>query len=193
MVNLTRILVIFSVILVTGCASNEVLENTQNQDDKTQAIASIQGVKDAQVPHLTINDGIVYIRRSAKNQLIEMVFDINNPKLDLQIELSPLTSQLPVEQLPASNSIPTENDKQIASSYFINAQGYFLNREYKRALVEINRAINEQPKSAISWALKGSIHYRRNENGLARQAWQQSLQLNPDNVRVQDMLKNLGS
>lgn len=136
-------------------------------------------------PKILIDDGIIYIRRQANNQLIEMVLNANNPKLDLEIELDPLEPKS--DALPSGNEV--NNSGEIASSYFINAQGYFLNREYQRALVEIDRAIKENPKSSVSWALKGSIHYRRNENGLAKKAWQRALKLNPDANRVREMLK----
>ncbi len=67
-----------------------------------------------------------------------------------------------------------------------NAQQFFASRRYTEALAEINRSITFAPNIALSYSVKGSIHYMLRQVSEAKRSWERALELDPtmDNVRA---------
>lgn len=86
---------------------------------------------------------------------------------------------------------PTPEAIAKSSRHILYAQTYFYEQNYDRAVSEVNQAIKLNPRSAVAYALKGSIHYKLNEMNKAKIAWKTALDIDPgvDNVRY--MLEKL--
>lgn len=86
---------------------------------------------------------------------------------------------------------PTAEEIAQSSRHILYAQTYFYEGAYDRAVSEVNQAIKLNKKSAVAYALKGSIHYKLNEINKAKVAWKTALDIDPgiDNVRY--MLEKL--
>lgn len=67
-----------------------------------------------------------------------------------------------------------------------NAQQLFASRRYTEALAEINRSITFAPNIALSYSVKGSVHYMLRQVSEAKRSWERALELDPtmDNVRA---------
>ncbi|MFA6438012.1 MAG: hypothetical protein WCX28_01765 [Bacteriovoracaceae bacterium] len=67
-----------------------------------------------------------------------------------------------------------------------NAQQLFASRRYAEALAEINRSITFAPNIALSYSVKGSVHYMLRQVAEAKRSWERALELDPtmDNVRA---------
>lgn len=67
-----------------------------------------------------------------------------------------------------------------------NAQQLFASRRYTEALAEVNRSISFAPNIALSYSVKGSIHYMLRQVAEAKRSWERALELDPtmDNVRA---------
>jgi hypothetical protein len=67
-----------------------------------------------------------------------------------------------------------------------NAQQLFASRRYAEALAEINRSIAFAPNIALSYSVKGSVHYMLRQVSEAKRSWERALELDPtmDNVRA---------
>jgi hypothetical protein len=67
-----------------------------------------------------------------------------------------------------------------------NAQQLFASRRYAEALAEINRSITFAPNIALSYSVKGSVHYMLRQVSEAKRSWERALELDPtmDNVRA---------
>lgn len=67
-----------------------------------------------------------------------------------------------------------------------NAQQLFASRRYTEALSEVNRSITFAPNIAMSYSVKGSVHYMLRQVSEAKRSWERALELDPtmDNVRA---------
>lgn len=67
-----------------------------------------------------------------------------------------------------------------------NAQQLFASRRYTEALAEVNRSITFAPNIAMSYSVKGSVHYMLRQVSEAKRSWERALELDPtmDNVRA---------
>jgi tetratricopeptide (TPR) repeat protein len=68
----------------------------------------------------------------------------------------------------------------------------YRNRHYELALVELVELERQYPNDEHILSMKGSLHERLGNKGLAREAWQQALTLNPFNLAVLEALQRLG-
>lgn len=64
-------------------------------------------------------------------------------------------------------------------------------QQYDRALILVNDLLKKYPEASIFYDMKGSLHLLRNERGPARQSFQRSLELRPDNIKTRQALENL--
>jgi tetratricopeptide (TPR) repeat protein len=65
-------------------------------------------------------------------------------------------------------------------------------RQYELALVEISELDRQYPDDEHILSMKGSLYERLGNKNLAREAWQQTLRLNPYNLAVLEALQRLG-
>jgi hypothetical protein len=68
----------------------------------------------------------------------------------------------------------------------------YRSRHYELALVELVELERQYPNDEHILSMKGSLHERLGNKGLAREAWQQVLTLNPFNLAVLEALQRLG-
>jgi len=65
-------------------------------------------------------------------------------------------------------------------------------RQYELALVEIGELDRQYPDDEHILSMKGSLYERLGNKNLAREAWQQTLRINPYNLAVLEALQRLG-
>jgi Flp pilus assembly protein TadD len=65
-------------------------------------------------------------------------------------------------------------------------------RQYELALVELAELDRQYPDDEHILSMKGSLYERLGNKNLAREAWQQTLRLNPYNLAVLEALQRLG-
>jgi Flp pilus assembly protein TadD len=63
---------------------------------------------------------------------------------------------------------------------------------YELGLVEIVKLEQQYPDDEHILSMKGSLYERLGNKGLAREAWQEALRLNPFNLAVLEALQRLG-
>ena len=63
--------------------------------------------------------------------------------------------------------------------------------DFQQALIEVDKAIELQPHTAIAYARKGSIYYKLNQLDRATLNWNIALKLDPEYTEVRDMLNAL--
>ena len=187
--GLKILFIISAVIFLSGCSSTEELQTL----DAGRAIKEGDG-KENLPSSLIVENGVIFFRKESRGEKIEFIFNIGeNENIEYEIEFAPPETEKS-DHLPAQNSTSVSGEsKKLADRLFLSAQGYFLEGNYRRALVEVNRALREDMKSGLLWALKGSIHYKLNEFGLARNAWSKSQELDKDITGVREMLLKIGT
>jgi tetratricopeptide (TPR) repeat protein len=65
-------------------------------------------------------------------------------------------------------------------------------RQYELALVELTELDRQYPEDEHILSMKGSLYERLGNKNLAREAWQQTLRINPYNLAVLEALQRLG-
>lgn len=65
-------------------------------------------------------------------------------------------------------------------------------RQYELALVELTELNRQYPDDEHILSMKGSLYERLGNKNLAREAWQQTLRINPYNLAVLEALQRLG-
>jgi len=68
----------------------------------------------------------------------------------------------------------------------------YRSRQYELALVEIAELDRQYPDDEHILSMKGSLYDRLGQKNLAREAWQQTLRVNPYNLAVLEALQRLG-
>ena len=66
---------------------------------------------------------------------------------------------------------------------------YFYEEEYRKALGEIDLAIELNPNIALAYARRGSIYYRLGDFQRATMNWNIALKLDPEFTEIQDLLR----
>jgi tetratricopeptide (TPR) repeat protein len=62
---------------------------------------------------------------------------------------------------------------------------------YASALQEIDILLRNYPETSVFYDIKGSLHLLRKETELARQSFERSIQLRPDNIKTRQILEKL--
>lgn len=68
----------------------------------------------------------------------------------------------------------------------------YRSRQYELALVELAELDRQYPEDEHILSMKGSLYDRLGNKNLAREAWQQTLRINPYNLAVLEALQRLG-
>ena len=68
----------------------------------------------------------------------------------------------------------------------------YRSRQYEIALVELAELDRQYPEDEHILSMKGSLYDRLGNKNLAREAWQQTLRINPYNLAVLEALQRLG-
>jgi len=144
--------------------------------------------------------GMIQIQRHTPGYTISMLLDATDDNVYFVMDLPPeeLQSKDDTKENDNPQSKPEkdlppvkEDDASKASKHVLYAQTYFFERKYDRAMNEIDRSLELNPKSAVAYSLKGSVHYKKGEKQRAVSAWERSLELDPNQEDVKKMLNNL--
>jgi len=68
----------------------------------------------------------------------------------------------------------------------------YRSKQYELALVELTELDHQYPDDEHILSMKGSLYERLGNKNLAREAWQQTLRINPYNLAVLEALQRLG-
>jgi Flp pilus assembly protein TadD len=68
----------------------------------------------------------------------------------------------------------------------------YRSKQYELALVELGELDRQYPEDEHILSMKGSLYERLGNKNLAREAWQQTLRINPYNLAVLEALQRLG-
>jgi hypothetical protein len=93
------------------------------------------------------------------------------------------------------DSARTDKPPAQRASYLLTlakVKDLYRSRHYELALVELVELERQYPNDEHILSMKGSLHERLGNKGLAREAWQQVLTLNPFNLAVLEALQRLG-
>ena len=75
--------------------------------------------------------------------------------------------------------------------HLLRARTAYFKEDYNRALDHILNAIEVEPKSAMAYAMLGSLYYTINWKNLAVKYWEMSLDLDPENRELDDLVANI--
>lgn len=75
--------------------------------------------------------------------------------------------------------------------HLLRARTAYFKEDYNRTLDHILNAIEVEPKSAQAYAMLGSLYYTINWKNLAVKYWEVSLDLDPDNRELDDLVANI--
>ena len=90
---------------------------------------------------------------------------------------------------PARPGGPTNEPE--STVHLLRARTAYFKEDYNRALDHILNAIEVEPKSAQAYAMLGSLYYTINWKNLAVKYWEVSLDLDPDNRELDDLVANI--
>ena len=79
----------------------------------------------------------------------------------------------------------------IATRYISKSLRYFYNKDFSKALIAIDKAIELNPNLAIAYARKGTIYFRIGQTQNASINWNIALKLDPEYDEVRDILEAL--
>ena len=82
---------------------------------------------------------------------------------------------------------PPANEPE-STVYLLRARDAYFKKDFERSLRNILKALNVEPNSAQAYAMLGSVYYTLNWKTLALRYWQQSLQLDPDNRELEELM-----
>jgi tetratricopeptide (TPR) repeat protein len=91
---------------------------------------------------------------------------------------------------------PGDDKPQSAKASYLltlaRVKDLYRSRQYELALVELAELDKQYPDDEHILSMKGSLYERLGNKNLAREAWQQTLRLNPYNLAVLEALQRLG-
>ncbi|HXU02963.1 MAG TPA: hypothetical protein VN903_18480 [Polyangia bacterium] len=104
------------------------------------------------------------------------------------------------ETKPAADKRPARkpgDDKapSAKASYLLTlarVKDLYRTKQYELALVELTELDRQYPEDEHILSMKGSLYERLGNKNLAREAWQQTLRINPYNLAVLEALQRLG-
>src|SRR5262245_18795566 len=91
---------------------------------------------------------------------------------------------------------PGDDKPQSAKASYLltlaRVKDLYRSKQYELALVELAELDRQYPEDEHILSMKGSLYERLGNKNLAREAWQQTLRINPYNLAVLEALQRLG-
>jgi hypothetical protein len=87
------------------------------------------------------------------------------------------------------NSISKVADEIARKLQLINRQT--TSRNYRQAITLVDELLVKYPKTPVFYDIKGSLHVLSDEKDFARQSYQKSMELRPDNMKTREILESL--
>lgn len=78
-----------------------------------------------------------------------------------------------------------------STAHLLRARKAYFNEDYNRALDYILRAIKIEPENSQAYAMLGSLYYTINWKNLALKYWEKSLEIDPGNREVENLVAEL--
>ncbi len=78
-----------------------------------------------------------------------------------------------------------------STKYLLRARTAYFKEDYNRTLDHILKAIEVEPRSAQAYAMLGSLYFTINWKNLAVKYWEMSLELDPDNSELEDLVAEI--
>lgn len=101
---------------------------------------------------------------------------------------SPEETQVAPKPKPVRPMTPEELKEPKSTAHLIQARRRYFAGDFQGSLDEILQAITIDPNNAQAFAMLGSLYYAMNWRGLAVKYWQRSLEIDPTNREVEDLV-----
>jgi hypothetical protein len=100
---------------------------------------------------------------------------------------------LAIEQRPkrARPMTPEELKEPASTAHLMQARRHYFAGDYQGSLDEIVEAIKTDPNNAQAYAMLGSLYYAMNWRSLAVKYWQRSLEIDPTNREIEDLVTQI--
>jgi tetratricopeptide (TPR) repeat protein len=105
-------------------------------------------------------------------------------------EASPPAPAKKIARKPGDDKPPSAKASYLLT--LARVKDLYRTRQYELALVELGELDRQYPDDEHILSMKGSLYERLGNKNLAREAWQQTLRINPYNLAVLEALQRLG-
>jgi hypothetical protein len=78
-----------------------------------------------------------------------------------------------------------------STTFLVKARAAFFNGDYDRALDQILQSLSRNPNNPQAYAMLGSLYYTMNWRHLALKYWEKSLELDPENRELSDLITKM--
>jgi tetratricopeptide (TPR) repeat protein len=102
----------------------------------------------------------------------------------------PQPSEKRAARKPGDNKPPSAKASYLLT--LARVKELYRSKQYELALVELAELDRQYPEDEHILSMKGSLYERLGNKNLAREAWQQTLRINPYNLAVLEALQRLG-
>lgn len=110
-------------------------------------------------------------------------------------EGKPGQGRKPPREPRAREQRPEESDDPLAeaeaSTFLVRARTAYFNGDYDRALDQILQSLYKKRDNPQAYAMLGSLYYTMNWSNLAVKYWERSLELDPDNQRLRELVQQV--
>jgi len=86
---------------------------------------------------------------------------------------------------------PKELQEPKSTSYLMQARRSYFSGDFQGALDQILQAITVDPGNAQAYSMLGSLYFAMNWKNLAVKYWQRSLELDPSNREIEDLISQI--
>jgi hypothetical protein len=86
---------------------------------------------------------------------------------------------------------PKELQEPKSTSYLMQARRSYFAGDYQGSLEQILQAVTVDPGNAQAYAMLGSLYFAMNWKSLAVKYWQRSLELDPSNREIEDLISQI--
>lgn len=122
------------------------------------------------------------------------------PALEMKAEAPDLPPDMTMTSLEELNEglarvepePPPDPLKEAQSTLFLmKARSHYFSGDFQTALDQILQAIAVDPENAQAYAMLGSLYYAMNWKNLAIKYWQRSLEIDPSNREIEDLVTQI--
>lgn len=143
--------------------------------------------------HATQSGNIMQVRSPYGTTLYigDIGFDrLNHYEIEIPLgDLRTQTSGVFVDSSGRVASGPHGESPDEVSTLIVEANQLYNQGKYQLALKYVDELLQRDPGNVRGWIMKGSLFLVLGEKGLAREAWDKALGLDPKNSQLKNMLK----
>jgi tetratricopeptide (TPR) repeat protein len=117
---------------------------------------------------------------------------ILDPLEDLNLNEPSLPSNEPTNTQSDEINNKKDDEPQVDISALLSQANYLYNKsQYNEALKLVEHGVKLNPKSAKAWSMRGSLMYVLGNKEAAKQDWNKSLSIEPNNESLNKQIKEL--